>query len=406
MKGMLRILEAIIGCVLLLTALSFFFGMKTTTVYWDESKIRMEIRDVLMSMYASGKLQQMIDNNEINNIQSTLEKIMPTNTDFSVELNGLPPRDIKIACLCSAGDADKFQDRLRDMNSNGINYGVTLRTITNIDQTNTDDNVLIVSNRPPTQLDENNLNNILGNGTGVIYYNKLTENDINNYPVLRNIFNLTSQTKESGDSSFSNIDTPGYPAFRISEYFNNTVVYIADLGNFYVYSGKTTVYICGGGAYMRFDVNCGDLGSNYFAGDVLQINGYYVKIYSINSIHVGLGVIDHGISFYNYFFTAQSAVVSGWGSVSEKNNAALIHANYYKNGRTVWINSFYRDINVDSDYSQLLRGITLWATGEKIRITQEEKDKPGDWSTINLLMSGTSYSHPVELKLIFWKVFF
>ena len=68
MKGMLRILEAIIGCVLLLTALSFFFGMKTTTVYWDESKIRMEIRDVLMSMYASGKLQQMIDNNEINNI--------------------------------------------------------------------------------------------------------------------------------------------------------------------------------------------------------------------------------------------------------------------------------------------------------------------------------------------------
>lgn len=104
-KGFIRILEAIIASLILLTSLSFFFTPSVTKT--DNALEQVRVEDVLTSVQKNGLLKSFVKTNDITGLNAKLKALMPQSVDFSIEISNIPNPEIRIGCSCT--DAQKSQ---------------------------------------------------------------------------------------------------------------------------------------------------------------------------------------------------------------------------------------------------------------------------------------------------------
>src|SRR3989338_3109322 len=110
MRGFIKIIEAVIASIILLTAMTFFFSAEAKYPRWGASLMQAEARDALAALNKSGAMNNFIENaykddaarqTAKEGMTGMLEAMLSGSTDFSLEIRGLPDPKINIICVCS-----------------------------------------------------------------------------------------------------------------------------------------------------------------------------------------------------------------------------------------------------------------------------------------------------------------
>ncbi len=107
MKGFVRILEAVVASIIILSAISYFFVPVSRETGWDDALLRLVMEDSLASMGKNSELNGFILANDAASLDAALKRLMPDNAEFSVTIRGIPKPEIKIGCVDC--DVDEVQ---------------------------------------------------------------------------------------------------------------------------------------------------------------------------------------------------------------------------------------------------------------------------------------------------------
>ena len=139
MKGFVRILEAVIASLILLSSLSYFFTISAPTD-WDVVLLQADVEDALTSMDKTF-LQDYITANNKTAIENMTRSLLPETVDFSSAIEGIPNADIFIGCNCSEQEISDLKQRILRLNAEDMirfkNRNITIKvkneSINNID---------------------------------------------------------------------------------------------------------------------------------------------------------------------------------------------------------------------------------------------------------------------------------
>ena len=111
MKGFVRILEAIVASIILLSSLSYFFTISAQT-NWNTALLQTNVEDTLATMDKTVLQDYIIENNKIA-IENKLRSLLPDTVGFSTKLVGIPNPEIFIGCDCSDQEINDLKRILR-----------------------------------------------------------------------------------------------------------------------------------------------------------------------------------------------------------------------------------------------------------------------------------------------------
>ncbi len=110
MKGFVKILEAIVASVILLTSLSFFFTIASRS-NWDDALLQTESQDIMASLDKSLLQGYIVANNKAA-IENEIRNALPGTVGFSTTLEGVPNPEIFISCMCTEQEKLELEDKI------------------------------------------------------------------------------------------------------------------------------------------------------------------------------------------------------------------------------------------------------------------------------------------------------
>lgn len=352
MKGFVRILEAIIASLILLSSLSYFFTISSSND-WDITLLQADVQDTLVSMDRT-VLQAYLKDNDKVAIESTLRSLLPDTVDFSTTVEGLPNADIFIGCNCTAQEIDDLkQDILRLSPDDTISFkdrNITIRvkneSINNIDPRT---NILFLFGYEDLTPNRPFIDPFLARGGTIFMLARIDPNPLDQN--LKEIFGL-EEVNPSGSKLAIFYDTlsPENVSFKVFDYFIGI----------------------GGNVSEDFGP---------FDEDKIKVN---FKTVAVNKIPPS----QKRDSFANTNFN-----ISANGK-----------------GRAVWVGN-YLYTNTDSvtnNTNKLVTALVLWGSGEAYVLDPILKNLPDTFYEYRYIgvLNGTAGTEPFTLKLKVWHVFY
>ena len=103
MKGIIKILEAMLASIILLSTISYFLVIEKES-NWDDVLTQTKIKDSLATLYLNGSMENFIRNGDAVTLNSALKGLLAETLDFSIVIKGIPDYEIKLGCICDAGE--------------------------------------------------------------------------------------------------------------------------------------------------------------------------------------------------------------------------------------------------------------------------------------------------------------
>lgn len=347
MKGFVRVLEAIIASIILLASLSYFFIPQVRQSKWDDVVINTQALESLTALKRSGDLDIFVINNDVDGLDIALRRMIPPVVDFSVEVSGIPPPVIKIACWCTSSEADDLETRILDPTRFLYkNRQIDIRITTVSDPTGMppETNILFVFGYENMNSFASTLDKFLESGGSIFLFGDLTSAQVND-GFLNTRFGLAWGGSGGGVGRFSDTTTPSNVSYRIAKYYQG-------IRNEDPASVSLTRF--SGGALITVENN-------------------------------------------------RSVIVNPTRTLS------YVKANEFVNlkGRTVWFQNY--DYAFDNPDVQAINNLTkaaiLWASGERFKMDAFTKNPAPIFSEARYISILNGFE-PFEIKLTYWKVFY
>ncbi len=349
MKGFVRILEAIIASMILLSSLSYFFTVSALTD-WDTALLQADVEDTLISMDKT-VLSEYIKSNDKTAVYNTLRTLLPDTVDFSVDIVGIPNAEIFIGCNCSEQEISDLKQKILKLNPDDIVYfkdrSITIKvkneSINNIDPRT---NILFLFDYEDLTPNRPFIDPFLSRGGTIFMFGRINPNpvDIN----LREIFGLEEVLPGGPETAeFYDVLSPANVSFKIFDYFMGL-------------DGKPD---------QRFGI---------FDGDKIKVDDRSVIVSSPL----------RGISYakVNYNISANGK------------------------GRAVWIGNYdyaktTDPLDPEFNTSKLVTALVLWASGESYSLDPVPKALPDvfyEYKYLGVLNGSETFG----IRLKAWRVFY
>ncbi len=438
-KGFVRIFEAIIASIILLSAFSAFLNPIKISSSWNNAVMQNHADDVLAALYKNGTLNKTIVTNDFDDLYIKVKNMLPATVDFTGEVIGIPNPEIRISCACSDPEYDDMINMLSPQafrfKQRTIEFILRKDTLANIANDNDTDVVFMF--RMPTDVEIADVDKSLSKGKTIFALADVTSNYLTSNPQTRAIFGLTwgGQGNPSAVSRFCdsndacNPDDPTKISFKINNYFINSS-FLVDTT-----SGTKTFYISKDpytlNTWINVTVPCVEFPSPplpnrptcYKVGDMLpsvDIGGWSVGVEDIDAEtaadpekFANLSIMNREFDFKGFDRagnTLNRIETDEKTIIKTTNGFSMVKANLSSNGRTVWFANYDEDDVVsnhgaETDINQLVRAMLLWASGERFRLT--DSDVPGTQPLYNYNYVGILDGYEVyEMKLIVWRLFY
>jgi hypothetical protein len=208
MKGIIKILEAIIASIILITTISFFINIERTT-RWDTALFQTNVQDTLSSLDRSGLLQTHIRNYDKLGFESLIKSSIGKTTDFSLSIDGIPDSEIIIACNCTATQINDLKSILNITVDNSFSYKTRRLNITvnpaSIENLGEED-ILFIFGYKSLAPYETQINAFLEKDRTIFMFSSLTEAQVND-GIMNETFGLQWNSGLS-DSTSGNFYPP------------------------------------------------------------------------------------------------------------------------------------------------------------------------------------------------------
>lgn len=322
MKGFVRILEAIIASIILLTSLTFFFTSPPQADDWGKVILQNLGKDALAVADISGNLKPSVNNNNATTLTNFFSSFLPKSVAFSTEISEIPNPVIRIGCNCTASQITDLEGRLSPLNFVYKNRNISIRVENvSIAGVRNDTDTLFLFGYVNLNPYESTLKGFFQNGGTVFMLADLTEPFVND-SILNETFGLSwnNSLMQSGSGTLYQAGDARRVSWRIRKYYRNTT------GS---EPGVFASFHQGGG------VNKINLGANTIVQDNNPFGGSLVKV--------------------------NSGVENG-------------------NGRTVW----FADYNSGND--ALLKAAVMWASGESFMLDAQPQFPGRENAKVHLLV--------------------
>lgn len=226
MKGFIKILEAIIASIILLTSLTFFFSTQLRESNWGDTLLKIKTDDALAALVKSGDAQQYVRTNDTEGINNALLNpnlaIMPPTIDYSVQVLGIPNPVILVGCDCTQAQIETLQSLLGSLNFNYKERDISIRIAPDkVDNVRNETNVLVIFGYRDLTPSKQKLSRFLERGGTILMIGDLTEAQVND-GYLNETFGLRWVSgSRSNTGTFLEPDNERRASFRINKYYSN-----------------------------------------------------------------------------------------------------------------------------------------------------------------------------------------
>lgn len=227
MKGFIRILEAIVASLIILTALTFFFNTTIKPSNWDDTFLQVRAQDIVASLSINGTINKSVSTNDQTIINDAILNpnifMLPITVDYSVTVEGIPNPVIRIGCNCTDSQMQDLKDTLSPSvvyNGRTITFVVYQAEISRIhEDANADTNILFLNGyKNLTQFDDG-LRIFMKRGGTIFLLGDLTQSQVNDC-FVNETFGLkwVAGTRSNTGRFFDN-DNENITSFKISKYY-------------------------------------------------------------------------------------------------------------------------------------------------------------------------------------------
>jgi hypothetical protein len=228
MKGFIKILEAVIASIIILTSLTFFFTATTKQGNWNDALLQIRSQDVMYVLEKNGSLGEAVQINNGTRLQSIITGVslsmLPPTLDYSISIDGVPNPIIYVGCLCNENQKKDLNNTLAPLdfeyNKRKLSIRVDNFTLANLrDETN----ILFTFNPDDFRDDPTNssiLNNFLRRGGTLFILNDLSQAQAQDAYIAKT-FNLTWGLVDVKNGLFDQPNNASRITFKIANYFDN-----------------------------------------------------------------------------------------------------------------------------------------------------------------------------------------
>ncbi|MBI4019594.1 MAG: hypothetical protein HY364_05065 [Candidatus Aenigmarchaeota archaeon] len=354
MKGFVRILEALISSIILFTSLTYFF---TTYDYsfWNSASLRTLVQDTVSALYIGGTVNESFYSGDPAAVKTALDRIMPSTTDYSAEISGAPPPEIKIHCVCTIAEADIIRTRLGLI---GTFFAYNERVISIIMSADPDignvdraADIILFLRTSDLSGQQQRLDNWIIQGRNVMLLADIQQahfNDETIGPALTDVFGL-QWTGSAGGSpgTFTQSDDIRKIPYKIAKYFTASSAYQSS---------------------ENFNFNPSAGANQISAGEGSVINS--------GSVSFVKGREAGGRALWFAAYDGEAFILNDDGSVTIRND----------------------------DINKLLRAAIIWESGERYVIS--ERDLPSRQPYMRYDFPGAVGSDPYKITILIWKTFY
>ncbi len=352
-KGIIRILEAIIASVIILTAMTFFFTAKFRPQA-EENFIFVQAYDAVRVMDVKGDLSGYVKNNDAESMTNAFYSMFPSTLDFSIEVTGIANPKIYVACNCTPDDFNDIRNILQPLSFYYKQRRIEILVdTTSLSPIKEGSDVLLFMDYVNLNANKDEINAFLDNGGTVFFFTSLSQPEVED-GFLNETFGLAWTSSAAGSTgTFATTTDPKNHSTRFFRYYDNiTEDFFADASPL---------------AFEKFSP-----GTNIETG-------------------YGTVVIDGDFS---------NAYVKAFDSIGTRGS-----------GRFVWFNSYDSTVNDNETIimNNLLKASIMWASGERFSMdfpaprAQPEKRVQVHYIVTN---SNDLYFEPFEVILTVWRIFF
>jgi hypothetical protein len=244
MKGFIKILEAIIASVIILTALTFFFNTRLPESNWGDALLKVRTDDALAALVKAGVVQQAVANTDpgvINNVLLDPElNIMPITLGYSVQVNGIPNPVIYIGCNCTQADMNTLQNLLAPHSFTYKGRNIELRfEFEGIDSIRNETNILAVFGYTDLNQSAQKLSRFMERDGTIMIIGDLTQAQVND-GYINNTFGLKWVSgSRTNSGSFYNSADEELTSFRVAKYYSE----ITGASDNFGFSGSATIEV-------------------------------------------------------------------------------------------------------------------------------------------------------------------
>ncbi len=222
MRGFVRIFEAIVASIILLTSLSFFFISEAQKSDWDDAALQTLAQDALESSYLNGALTRYVKTDDTAELNSLFSSMLPRTVDFSIEVRGIPNKIIYVACVeCSPADVDELSTILRptEFSYKRQNISIRIQPLSAIEPVPEDTSIMFFFDKTKIASYQSKIDTFLGNGRSVFLLGDLTQDDANG--LIGSVFNLTWSGTSSSPAKFDSVSDAGKISHFVARYYAN-----------------------------------------------------------------------------------------------------------------------------------------------------------------------------------------
>ncbi len=355
-KGFVKILEAVLASVIILSSLSFFISITSPGDGWDKAVSELRAQDALGVAVSSGALQSYVKLNDQSGLRNYMRNMFAASTDFSVEISGIPNPVTYVSCSCTDAQVASLKANLAPLafNYKGRNMEIRVNKIEDTANLPEETNVLFFydfqelplmpanpSFMSQYQNNKARLDSFLESGGTIFLYDDLTQAEAEDATAMK-IFGVSWKAAGNNQDKGKFLDTTdaARSSFNIAEYYAN------------LRAGNTKTDM-----FSSFD-----------------------KANNINQIDEDLStVIESSNNKFSLVKTSEG-IVNG-------------------NGRSVW---FPKNDN-SQGISDLFKATIMWASGERFKMDGSAIKVSGRESKgVSILVYDTEN---YESKLTTWNIF-
>lgn len=344
MKAFIRIFEALIASLVLLSFLTYFL-LPSIYSKWGDAMLHINVEDSLAVIYKNGSVTEFIKRNDNENLTNLLRKTVSKNVDFSIEIAGIAKPYIRIGCVCNSSEKNKLDEILSPKIFYYNNRRIEILTENgSLDDMMDSDILFFFGYRSFSESEKIKLMNFLGMDKSIFILSDLNNEQIND-AFMNEIFGLksSSQAEPSAVSKFYDSNNASKVSFRIARYFS----------------------WIGGNVDSEFRFN-------------KQRDFNNVMIDDKTIIKAPPGADKFSLVKVNY------GMING-------------------SGRTVWSSNYsYTDNNINN----LTKALIMWASGERLNMDTYAKNIPTAKTFFKYRYFGLLDNEPFEIDLTVWKIFY
>jgi hypothetical protein len=225
MKGFIKILEAIVASVIILTSLTFFFNTQLKETNWGDVYLKIRADDALATLVKSGTVQQAVKNDDATALNSVMLNanlsMMPITVDYSIQIKGIPNPVIFVGCNCTQAEIDTLKSYLQPLDFKYKDRSISMRIeFDNINNIRNETNVLVVFGYKNLNPFSQKLSKFLERDGTIMMIGDLTNETEDGY--MNTTFGLkwVGGTR-SNTGTFFDPDNENITSFRIAKYYSN-----------------------------------------------------------------------------------------------------------------------------------------------------------------------------------------